>query len=191
MDLETTGLDPLRHRVVEVAIIIVDLAGQKTYEYETLVNPGDKLVGPSDIHGIYPSQVSKAPCFRQVAGDICQLLRDRLFVAYNASFDASFLIQEFERWRLGTPLFSTLCLRNEAKSMDSNGVGDLHSLGVSLQLEVLPPHRALYDARMAAAILSHWLRYRPGYASHLQKRYRESVWPPVRATGVRLAREHS
>ena len=67
IDLETTGLNPDRHdRIVEIAIVHVDAAGDITYEWSTLVNP-HRDMGPQHIHGISAADARRAPSFAQVA----------------------------------------------------------------------------------------------------------------------------
>ncbi|MFC3453818.1 3'-5' exonuclease [Amycolatopsis speibonae] len=57
VDTETTGILPgFHHRVAEIAVIHVNLAGEITDEWATLVNP-DRDLGPQAIHGIRAAEV--------------------------------------------------------------------------------------------------------------------------------------
>jgi DNA polymerase-3 subunit epsilon len=50
VDVETTGLNPYRHdRIVEVAVVVVELNGQVIREFTTLINP-ERDIGPTSIH---------------------------------------------------------------------------------------------------------------------------------------------
>ena len=63
IDLETTGLRTSWHdRVVEVAVIHLDGAGQVTHEWCSLVNP-ERDLGPQLIHGISAAEARRAPEF--------------------------------------------------------------------------------------------------------------------------------
>ena len=57
VDLETSGLSPNNGRVLEIAIATMDLNGNVTNHFSTLINPEDGNVGRTDIHGISWSDV--------------------------------------------------------------------------------------------------------------------------------------
>ena len=91
IDVETTGLSPAHnHRILEVAVILVDNDGNKVYEWETLINPV-RDVWATEIHGLTAADVYSAPTFDQIAPELGSLLRGRVPVAHNLSFDAPFL----------------------------------------------------------------------------------------------------
>ncbi|MEN9605471.1 MAG: hypothetical protein RJB29_345, partial [Actinomycetota bacterium] len=52
IDLETTGLDKTRNRIIEVAIRRIDANGKFIDEISTLINPEVSDVGPTFIHHI-------------------------------------------------------------------------------------------------------------------------------------------
>ena len=67
IDTETTGLLPShRHRVIEIAVVLLDARGQVEDEWVTLLNPQRDL-GPQHIHGILTADVLDAPEFDDVA----------------------------------------------------------------------------------------------------------------------------
>ena len=75
IDVETTGLSPLHnHRVLEVALVLVDSDGNIVYEWDTLINPL-RDIGATDIHGLSAADVSPAPTFDQIAPELASLLR--------------------------------------------------------------------------------------------------------------------
>ncbi|NLE43219.1 MAG: 3'-5' exonuclease [Chloroflexi bacterium] len=97
VDIETTGILPeLHHKIVEVAVVLADDRGQPVREWETLINPV-RDVGATEIHGITAADVYSAPTFDQVAPELASLLRGKVIVAHNLSFDAHFLSVEFAR----------------------------------------------------------------------------------------------
>ncbi|MEP4650206.1 MAG: 3'-5' exonuclease, partial [Ilumatobacter sp.] len=93
VDLETSGLDARRHRMLQVAMVTVDESGTVHDQWETFVKLKWPLgrVGPTDIHGITRSMLRGAPGLRDVLDEFSERLGDSLFVAHNARFDGEFL----------------------------------------------------------------------------------------------------
>jgi len=120
VDLEMTGLDPARDRVVEVCIERVR-GGQLEQRLHTLVRPetldqpvrvvdcgssedGDAEsparaaeVGNERIHGITAAALVSAPTFATVAAEIARLLDGAVLIAHGAFWDVGFLRAEFKR----------------------------------------------------------------------------------------------
>lgn len=93
VDMETTGFDPDRDRVVSIgALRVVEgriRLGDAFYE---LVNP-DRHIPPSSIkiHGIIPDMVAGARTFGEVFDDFLRYLGSDVVVAHHAAFDLQFL----------------------------------------------------------------------------------------------------
>jgi len=97
VDLEFTGLDTDKDRVVEVCIERV-LGGQVIDRLETLVCPGEELTGSGmKIHGIAAEAIAAAPAFTEVLPRVRNILEGAVFVAHAASYDLGFLRAEFAR----------------------------------------------------------------------------------------------
>ena len=95
IDLETTGVNPLFHRIVEVGIVRFRMSGPID-EYSTLVNPGMAIPEEAySIHGISDSDVSDAPQFADVAQQVIDFCADSVLIAHNPSFDISFLARSY------------------------------------------------------------------------------------------------
>lgn len=153
-DVETTGLDPEKDRIVEVASVAVWGSRVLPGEYaSSLVNPGIPIPpSASAIHHLTDSMVENAPTLAGApflpSPDI-----DYLPVAHNAAFDSAFLGDMGclpDRW---------LCTKRLACHLWPGA--DSHSnqfLRYWLKLEVdlpegLAPHRALADAWVTAHLL--------------------------------------
>lgn len=97
VDVETTGTDPARNRVIEVAIVTLD-GGEVAGEWSSLVDP-ECPVPPTitGMTGIDDAMVAGAPCFSQLADAVRERLDGRVFVAHNARFDYGFLRNELQR----------------------------------------------------------------------------------------------
>jgi len=101
-DLETTGVNVAKDRIVEIAILKIHPNGKET-AYRKIVNPTipiPKLV--SDIHGIFDEDVKDAPTFADIALEINLFLKDCDLAGYNSDrFDVPLLMEEF--LRVGVP----------------------------------------------------------------------------------------
>ena len=104
VDLEMTGLDPAKDRVVEVCIERV-LAGVVVDRLHTLVRPetlAEAEVGNAHVHGIFAEALTDAPTFAAVASRVAELFEGAVLVAHGASWDVAFL--EAEMARAGRPM---------------------------------------------------------------------------------------
>jgi len=91
VDVETTGIDPAKNAVVEVACQIVE-AGAVTATFESLVNPFCAIPSfVTAIHGIDDSMVWGQPRLRALVPELRRLCRGAVIVAHNAAFDRRFL----------------------------------------------------------------------------------------------------
>lgn len=105
-DLETTGTDVGKDRIVEIAIVKVMPDGQintlpnkKNGEGRFLINPQIPIpLESSMVHGIYPDDVANAPTFAEVAPKLFKFLFDSDLGGYNSNkFDIPLLAEEFLR----------------------------------------------------------------------------------------------
>ena len=104
VDLEMTGLDPAKDRVVEVCIERV-LGGVTVDRLHTLVRPetlAKEEVGNAHVHGIFAAALHDAPTFAAIAVRVAALFDGAVLVAHGASWDVAFL--EAEMARAGTPM---------------------------------------------------------------------------------------
>ena len=67
VDVETTGLSAQRDRIVEIAVVGVDIRGTTEWAWSTVLNP-QRDVGPTSIHGLRAKDVQSAPTFSDVSG---------------------------------------------------------------------------------------------------------------------------
>lgn len=104
-DVETTGLDPVKDRIVQLAFTIYD-PGRDAFgpEYERLCgSDGVELRSDvSSIHGILPEDIAGRPPADSFMEELLSFLsdfreEDYLFLAYNGGFDAAFLLQACRR----------------------------------------------------------------------------------------------
>ncbi|MET9211134.1 MULTISPECIES: TerD family protein [unclassified Nocardia] len=108
VDVETSGLQPSRHRVLSVAALTLDSAGQVTHEFHTLLDP-ECDPGPVHVHGLTAEVLRGSPRFAHVREQLSSLLTGRVLVAHNALFDFGFLASEFDRAGGVLPVGRRLC----------------------------------------------------------------------------------
>lgn len=97
-DLETTGVDVVKDRIVEIAILKIYPNGNK--ESKTwLVNPTVPIPPQStDIHGITDEKVANEPTFKELAPQIHNMIKDSDLAGYNSDrFDIPLLVEELLR----------------------------------------------------------------------------------------------
>src|SRR5215510_9685493 len=96
IDLETTGTNLARDRIVEIAVLKIMPDGNK-HEKETLVNPQMPIpAGVSAIHGVTDEDVKDAPTFDQIAKLFFLFLDDCDLAGFNSiRFDLPILVEEF------------------------------------------------------------------------------------------------
>jgi len=178
IDVETTGLFPIRHdRVVEVAAVIVRGDGRIEREFVTLVNPA-RDIGPSSIHGLTSEDILHAPQFAEIAALLLDVLNGTVAIAaHNVRFDRQFLESEFSRLGCQLPDYFNIC------TMELAGGGSLTDCcrdhGFSPEGG---SHHALADARAAARLLTCLLSDQPRTVQKLRQLV-PIQWPTVTATG--------
>lgn len=97
-DLETTGVNAIHDRIVEISYIKVFSDGNE--ESKTLrINPERHIPEQSSaIHGIYDEDVKDCPTFKQVARDIAAIFVNSDIAGFNSNyFDVPMLVEEMLR----------------------------------------------------------------------------------------------
>lgn len=97
-DLETTGTDITKDRIVEICYIKVTPDG-KEVEYTKRINPGMHIPETaSAVHGIYDEDVKDCPMFKDVAREIANEFEGCDIAGFNSNrFDLPLLAEEFLR----------------------------------------------------------------------------------------------
>ncbi len=97
-DLETTGINVVKDRIVEISIYKV-LPDGSSETMTRLINPGMPIPPEvTDIHGITNEDVANEPTFEQIAPVLNDFLHNCDLAGYNSNkFDIPMLIEEFLR----------------------------------------------------------------------------------------------
>ena len=146
LDVETTGLDYTKERMVEFAAIRLE-NGKMKDRFETLINPEQHIRKSSiAIHGITEEDVKDAPTEAEVMPMILDFIGDYPIVAHNAIFDYSF-INEASIRQTGKPITNA---RIDSQMMFKEIYPDLESCGLEslmtkFNVEFSTRHRAMAD----------------------------------------------
>jgi DNA polymerase III subunit epsilon len=185
IDTETTGRDFQDDRIIEFACVVFR-EGNVASTHSWLINPERDI--PQDafaVHGISNDHVKGQPAFGGVVGEILDCLRGVVPLAYNAEFDQTFMLREFNRTgakgqlppaaRKGVqwmdPLTWARHLHADAKSKALGSMCEL--LGIPLQ----QAHRATDDATAAGLLFHRFLddeRVPDTYGAFMQEQQRLS-----------------
>jgi DNA polymerase-3 subunit epsilon len=159
VDVETTGLNPTRQRIIEVALHRYR-GGVCVERWSTPVNPERRVPGYiRRLTGLSHEGLAEAPRFAEIAGELAARLAGETLVGHNIAFDVAFLDAELAR--LGRPplanptldtlpLAVTLLPRLRRPNLDA----------VADALGVMAPrrHRADADAGITAACFARLLQ---------------------------------
>lgn len=158
VDLETTGFDGYRERIVQIAVVNED--GETLMD--SLVNPGVPIPN-SHIHGITNDMVEDAPSFADLHPTLTRALNGMDVLAYNWSFDGSFILGNCKQHKLALPEWTHAdCIME----LFARFYGEWNSRYKSYRWQELATaaahfdlsfegqaHSALADAKMALAVL--------------------------------------
>jgi DNA polymerase-3 subunit epsilon len=169
LDMETTGLDAKRDRVVSVGAFRVVHGRVRLGEiFDELVNPGRDIPEESiKVHAIVPDMIHQARPAWEVFDDFMRFAGTDILVAHYAPFDLHFL-NKVMRQRYGFTLQNLILdtveiCRSTMLMPDPHGVYQdfkrcsLDALAERFHLEVPERHTALGDALATAMVLQRML----------------------------------
>jgi DNA polymerase-3 subunit epsilon len=153
-DLETTGLQITKDRIVQIAVIKLKPDGQ-TETFNELVNPGQPIPAEiSAIHGITNEMVASAPTFEELAPRLLAFIGAADLAGYNSNkFDIPVLSEELLRcgidFDLGARHF--VDVQNIFHKMEQRTLAAAYQFYCGKQIE--NAHNALYDTLATLEVL--------------------------------------
>lgn len=151
LDLETTGLDAKKDKIIEIGALKVR-AGKSVASMATLVNPGRKLEARIiELTGIHDEELVNAPAIEEALPDLLEFIGDDILLGHGILFDYSFVKKAavnqrlvFEKKGIDTLKFSRLFL----SELESRRLGFLcKHFGIAHNA-----HRAFADAEATSAL---------------------------------------
>ena len=150
LDLETTGLDPGRDRVIEVGAVAFTPEGI-TASMERLVDPGRSVPEPVlRLTGIKPEELRGAATEEVALAELGAFLRGRQPVGHGARLDVDFLTAA-GHWDEASEILDTLDVARIL--MPAAASHSLPLLATELGFGQPRPHRALDDADATRQLL--------------------------------------
>lgn len=147
LDVETTGLDFKKEKIIEFAALRLE-DGVIVDRFETLINPQQHIRKSSiAIHGITEEMVENSPKEEEIMPKIFEFIGDYPIVAHNVIFDYSFLnessLRLYDKEFINQRIDTQMMFREVYPEFDSHGLGMLME---KFNVEVDTRHRAMADA---------------------------------------------
>lgn len=161
-DLETTGTNITKDRIVEIAIIKLHPDGSET-SYCKRVNPEMPIPAEvSAIHGIYDKDVVNEPTIKDLAQEIMDFIVDSDLGGYNSNkFDIPVLAEELMRAGIEVDFEQRkfVDVQNIFHKMEQRTLSAAYQFYCGQTLE--NAHSALYDTRATLEVLKSQLERYP------------------------------
>jgi DNA polymerase-3 subunit epsilon len=158
IDIETTGGFAAANGITEIAVFITD--GKCVIrEFHSLLNPIYTIPRYIEtLTGITNEMVEFERDFKSIAGELYDLIHDKVFVAHNVNFDYSFVKHHLLQsgYELNCKKLCTVRLgRQILPGLNGYGLGKIcHHLGI----EIEDRHRAKGDAEATVKLFHHLLQ---------------------------------
>ena len=156
-DTETTGLDKVADRVIEIGAVELVNRFSTGRTFHVYINPQGRDVHPDAqrVHGISNADLAGKPAFSEIAEEFCEFIEGAKLVAHNATFDTDFINAEFDRLGLvpitNDRVIDTLQLARRKHPMGPNSLDALcRRYGIDNSHRTL--HGALLDAELLAEV---------------------------------------
>ncbi|MGC8976711.1 MAG: exonuclease domain-containing protein [Candidatus Ratteibacteria bacterium] len=165
LDIETTGLDPEKDRICEIALLKVK-ENKIDKKFITLINPEVEI--PEDvskINRIRDIDIENAPKFKEKIEEIERFINKKILLCHNANFDILFIKKEFEKAGYKFPEVRIIDTYLMAKKFFSFKKNSLQYLSKFYKLKRKREHRAEDDAKATFEIFKI-------FSKELERKYR-------------------
>lgn len=155
-DTETTGLDPSRDEIVQIAAVRI-VGGRVLLDetFETYVDPERGIPQTSTaIHGVDASHVRGAPKIDQAGRRFLRFAGDAALIAHNAPFDLSFFRKHADRIgaRVEQPVLDTALMSTLLWPPSAGHTLDALADRLNVEIPAEARHTALGDALATAEV---------------------------------------
>ena len=173
-DLETTGIDPAKHEIIQIARVVIDTVDRviiPRLTFMAYVKPKrwrDREREALEVNGLTLTKL------KEEGGGLCPALReftwgpdwgDTVLAGWGVGFEANFLVTAFKETRRAVPFpFQTIDVRSlvqlvRAQRGESEYLGLRDAAGwLGVAVDPGRLHDALYDATVTAEVVLQLLR---------------------------------
>ena len=165
LDLETTGMNIATDRIVEIALLKINVGGSEE-EKLMLINPEIPIPPEvSQIHGITDEDVKDKPTFKEVAKTLAKFMEGCDLCGFNSNrFDIPLLAEEFMRADVDIDLKKHKFIDVQAifHKMEKRTLAAAYKF--YCQKELVDAHSAMADTKATYAVLQAQLDMYQGVA---------------------------
>jgi len=178
IDLETTGLNPYKHEIIEIGAVAFNL-DDLGEDFSILIKPEKKMDPKARaVHQISAEELeSHAVSLAEGLEAFTQFLPDGSWVFHNAPFDLGFLKQSYAAVKMPWPnrtYYDNLQLSRKLKADRASHA--LEAIKKELGIDTGKAHRALADAQATALAFMHLLQNEPDIFTSKTKFQRIKRW---------------
>ena len=158
-DVETTGLNSYRDRIIQLCAVVFENF-KPVKKFSTFINPQMQIPKrASEINNITDDMVSSAPLESEIISDLVSFLGDALngtvpFVAHNATFDMEFLKEMLKRNNISAEIIYADTLHLARKFIKGLENYKQVTIAKHFGFDTANSHRADVDAEICGYILA-------------------------------------
>ena len=169
-DLETTGTQLTKDRIVQIAIVRVNIDGTEQH-FNRLVNP--EMIIPDEIvaiHGISNDRVQNEPTIKDLAQEIADFIGDADLAGYNSNkFDIPMLAEEMLRAGFDMNLSNRhfIDVQNIFHKMEQRTLAAAYQFYCNQTMD--NAHDALYDTQVTWEVFKAQMEKYPSLAAEVSE----------------------
>jgi DNA polymerase-3 subunit epsilon len=169
-DLETTGTQLTKDRIVQIAIVRVNIDGTEEH-FNRLVNP--EMIIPDEIvaiHGISNDRVQNEPTIKDLAQEIADFIGDADLAGYNSNkFDIPMLAEEMLRAGFDMNLSNRhfIDVQNIFHKMEQRTLAAAYQFYCNQTMD--NAHDALYDTQVTWEVFKAQMEKYPSLAAEVSE----------------------
>lgn len=169
-DLETTGTQLTKDRIVQIAIVRVNVDGTEEH-FNRLVNP--EMIIPDEIvaiHGISNDRVQNEPTIKDLAQEIADFIGDADLAGYNSNkFDIPMLAEEMLRAGFDMNLSNRhfIDVQNIFHKMEQRTLAAAYQFYCNQTMD--NAHDALYDTQVTWEVFKAQMEKYPSLAAEVSE----------------------
>ena len=153
-DLETTGLDPARHEIIEIGAVRVNQDADVDDTFQALVKPRKRIPkANTEMTGISQRMVNQeGRSLRSAMEELCAFIEDLPLVSFNAEFDMAFLRNAAKGQNMVIRNPASCALKMARRAWPGRTSYQLGDLAKDRKLSDEGTHRALGDCKRTVLI---------------------------------------